>query len=89
MKRWLYNVLTGPDNRTWDLVRSVTLMGVLVGLALQIFVVTWLKQAFSFTDFGIGMGSLVGAGAAGMWARKDVESVGPSVVSTTTTTVKE
>jgi hypothetical protein len=66
------DLLTGPDNKTYDLVRCQTFAATVVGLALQIHAVIR-GQVFDFTAFGTGLGLLIAAGAGGMWARKDVE----------------
>jgi hypothetical protein len=80
------DLLTGPDNVTWDLVRCLTFGAAVQGLGLQLFVVVWRSQPFDFSEFGAGLGFLIGAGAAGMWARKDVEAVAPSMMQTTVIT---
>jgi hypothetical protein len=68
----LKDLLTGPDNSTYDLVRCQTFAATIVGLALQVHAAVK-GQAFDFANFGTGLGLLIAAGAGGMWARKDVE----------------
>lgn len=67
------DTLTGPDNKTFDLVRVWTAVGAATGIVLQVYVVLVNRQPFDFQGFGIGLGLVIGAGAAGMWARKDIE----------------
>lgn len=67
------NILTGPDDSTYDLVRVLTFVSATVGIGLQVFVVGWRNASFDFTAFGTGTGLLIAAGAGGMWARKDTE----------------
>lgn len=68
------DTLTGPDNKTFDLVRVWTAIGAATGIVLQVYVVLVNRQPFDFQGFGVGLGLVIGAGAAGMWARKDVET---------------
>lgn len=75
MKKLITDLFTGPDNVTWDFVRIFIGFATTYGLAMQTFSV-FKTGTFDFSAFGVGVGSLVGAGAVGMWARKDVE-LGP------------
>jgi hypothetical protein len=72
MKKLITDLFTGPDNKTWDFVRIFIGFATSYGLAAS--TVSVIKTgAFDFQNFGVGVGALVGAGAVGMWARKDVE----------------
>jgi hypothetical protein len=60
----LMDMLTESDNSTVDAVRVLALVAVIIGLALQIWVVVrWFgpaPQPFDFQNFGIGVGALFG-----------------------------
>jgi hypothetical protein len=60
----LMDMLTESDNSTVDAVRVLALVSVIIGLALQIWVVVrWFgpaPQPFDFQNFGIGVGALFG-----------------------------
>jgi hypothetical protein len=60
----LMDMLTESDNSTVDAVRVLALVAVVIGLALQIWVVVrWFgpaPQPFDFQNFGIGVGALFG-----------------------------
>lgn len=60
----LTDMFTESDNATVDAVRVLAILSVIVGLALQIWVVVrWFgpaPQQFDFQNFGIGIGSLFG-----------------------------
>ena len=73
LPNWLRDILTGPDNETFDLVRIATAVSLATGLGLEVFVVVVRSDHFDFAAFGTGLGLIIAAGAGGMWARKDVE----------------
>jgi hypothetical protein len=60
----LLDMLTESDNSTIDAIRVLALVSVIIGLALQIWVVVrWFgpaPQPFDFQNFGIGVGALFG-----------------------------
>ena len=60
----LMDMLTESDNSTVDAIRVLALVAVIIGLALQIWVVVrWIgpaPQPFDFQAFGIGVGALFG-----------------------------
>jgi hypothetical protein len=60
----LLDMLTESDNSTIDAIRVLALVAVIIGLALQIWVVVrWFgpaPQPFDFQNFGIGVGALFG-----------------------------
>lgn len=58
-------LLTGRDNQTHDVARWLAVLSFVVGLGLTIYVTVERGQAFSLTEFGLGIGALfIGAGAA-------------------------
>lgn len=69
----LKQVLTGADNETHDVIRWIGLLGALVALFLQAYVVVAKGASFDFQAFGIGMGALVAAIGAGLGLKKDTE----------------
>lgn len=65
IKNLLSHLLTEVDNHTYDLVKILALVSVLVGLGLMTYAVIKQNQPFSFQDFGTGVGLLfTGVGVA-------------------------
>lgn len=61
----LMQMFTESDNVTQDLYRYLSLLAILVGLGLEIYVVAFKAQVFDIQTFGIGVGVLfVGMGAS-------------------------
>jgi hypothetical protein len=73
MMKLMTDLYTGPDGKTWDWVRITCGFGAAIGFGLQLYTVLVRGEKFDFTQFGIGVGAIIAAGAGGMWARKDVE----------------
>ena len=61
---WLKQMLTESDNATFDAVRVLAVLAILVGLALQVWVVIrWIgpaPQPFDMLTFGTGLGAVFG-----------------------------
>lgn len=65
LKKLLGQLLTEVDNHTYDLVKILALISVIVGLGLMAYAVIRQNQPFSFQDFGTGVGLLfAGVGVA-------------------------
>ena len=69
MSRFFKDLCTESDNDTYDHVRILAVIAVIIGLGLQVWVVIrWVgpqPQPFDFQNFGIGLGALFGGvGAA-------------------------
>lgn len=65
VKKLLEQLLTEVDNHTYDLVKILALISVIVGLGLMAYAVIRQNQPFSFQDFGTGVGLLfAGVGVA-------------------------
>ena len=63
------DIFTESDNSTYDHIRVLAILAVVIGLSLQVWVVIrWVgpsPQPFDFQQFGIGVGSVfAGVGAA-------------------------
>lgn len=59
------HLLTESDNKTHSIYKHLVLVGMAVGIALEIYVVGWKSQPFDIQSFGVGIGALfAGAGAA-------------------------
>lgn len=72
--KWLRDILTSDaTSETYDLVRVGTFASLLIGLALEIYVVVWREAGFDFAAFGTGLGLILAAGGGAMWARRDTE----------------
>ena len=65
----LRSIITEDDaDQVYDPLRIAFLVTVVVAIGLQVYTVVWQDNAFNIQDFGIGMGSLLGATGAGLWA---------------------
>ena len=54
----LRKMLTGRDNATWDIVRVLGALAVLVALGLTVYSVVWRGQPFDLQSFGLGVCAL-------------------------------
>ena len=62
---FIKNILTGVDNETHDVARTMGALAFAVGLGLQIYVVVYKNAPFSLTEFGAGFALMVtGLGTA-------------------------
>jgi hypothetical protein len=69
----LKDLFTGIDGQSHDLGKYLWCIAVLAGIiyaGIDLFV---LHNKFDITQYGIGIGSLLGAGGAMLWAKKDTE----------------
>ena len=62
--KWLKDLVTDIDNSTYDMIRVLAVLSVVVGLSLQVWVVIrWFgpaPQPFDFQQFGIGLAAMFG-----------------------------
>ena len=58
VKKWLKELFTEADNRTADLSKILALLAIVDGLYLATYEVIVKGAAFSFQDFGTGVGIL-------------------------------
>ena len=68
MKLFLKHIFTTLDNDTFDLSRVLWALSIIVSIALSIYVVVARNTAWAIVDFGAGIGALLGAGGAAVWA---------------------
>lgn len=68
MKKLLMHMFTTVDNETFDLSRVLWALAIIVSIALSIYVVVARNTAWAIVDFGTGIGALLGAGGAAVWA---------------------
>lgn len=54
----LRDVLTGIDGSTYDAVRVLAVLSIVVGLGLAIYVVVWKGQPFDMQAYGLGLGAV-------------------------------
>ena len=71
IKKFLNDMLTEVDNRTFDLSKVLALMAVVNGLALTVYEVVWKGTQFNFQDYGVGVGLLFGGLAAVLTFKKE------------------
>ena len=89
MKTILTQMMTGRDNRTFDAVRVLAVLSIIVGLALAVYVVVWKGQPFSLQDFGLGIGAVFLSVGGALKLKADTEPSESAYVATQTTTVTE
>lgn len=65
----LVDSITGPDD-AYEIILIACLLSLIIGIGLQIYVVIIKAAAFSLTDFGIGVGSLLGGTGVGYGVKK-------------------
>ena len=68
LKDWL----TEPDNNTYCLVKAIAASGTLVFFWCSVIHVI-ANHVFSFTDFGIGLGSIMAGAGGGLYLKKDTK----------------
>ena len=71
VKKFLNDMFTEVDNRTFDLSKVLALMAVVNGLALTVYEVVWKGTTFNFQDYGVGVGLLFGGLAAVLTFKKE------------------
>ena len=62
------DLITEKDGESYCPERLLLIAGVVVFLALAMYAV-WHGKDFNAQDYGIGLGSLLGGGGAGIWAK--------------------
>lgn len=72
MNNFLRHILTGKDCQTYDIARVLWGIGVLAFIGLAIYD-TIVRGHFEPTNYGIGFGSTMVAGGAGIALKKDTE----------------
>ena len=66
--------LTTHDGQTYDVGRILWVISVLAGIGYAGVDLFILHNKFDITQYGIGIGSLLAAGGAALWAKKDTEA---------------
>lgn len=61
---------TEPDNKTYCLVKAIAASGTLVFFVCSVIHVTT-NHTFSFTDFGLGLGSIMAGAGGALMMKKD------------------
>ncbi len=62
--------LVTDEKDNHDIVLYSILLALVVGIGLTIYSVGWRGAVFSFSEFGIGVGSILGGGGAGYLAKR-------------------
>jgi hypothetical protein len=72
--KFLRDILTADaQSKTYDIVRTGVAGSLFVGNCLVVYDVLARGAPFDYSDFGLGVAAILGAGGAAMWARKDTE----------------
>ena len=71
IKKFLKDLFTEADNKTFDLAKVLALLAVVNGLSLTVYEVAWKGTTFNFQDYGIGVGLLFGGLAAVLTFKKE------------------
>jgi len=82
MKDMLRHLLTGVDNRTYDIARVLWLLGGLQFLAMAGYAVIVNKQPFAPMEYGAGLGAMLTAGGIGVAVKSRAEPGGERGVRT-------
>jgi hypothetical protein len=67
--KWIA-ALCSDENSRADEMAILSILSVLVFLGLSIFAVVWRHQPWTPIDYGVGVGSVIGAACAGMGLKK-------------------
>ena len=90
IKQAMVQMITGNDNLTVDAFRVLAVVAVIVGIALEVFVVVWRPgQPFDLQSYGIGFGALLLAAGGALKLKADTEPSDKTVTQTTETTVTQ
>lgn len=73
MGKFWQDMMTGIDNQTYDVARVGGLVGLIVFLGLEIFVVVWKNVPFDMQAFGIAFGAMIAAIGAGIGFKAKTE----------------
>lgn len=84
MNTFFRDILTENDAITYDAVRVLAVLAIIVALGLAVFVVVVKNQPFSVQDFGIGIGAVFLSVGGALKLKSDAPA---STVATRTTTV--
>ena len=71
VKKFLNDMFTEVDNRTFDLSKVLAVMAVINGLGLTIYEVVWKGPTFNMESYGLGVGLLFGGLAAVLTFKKE------------------
>ena len=71
IKKFLNDMFTEVDNRTFDLSKVLAVIAVINGLALTVYEVVWKGTAFDMESYGLGIGLLFGGLAAVLTFKKE------------------
>ena len=71
VKKFLNDMFTEVDNRTFDLSKVLALVAVVNGLALTVYEVVWKGTTFNMESYGLGVGLLFGGLAAVLTFKKE------------------
>ena len=74
IKKFLNDLFTEVDNRTFDLSKVLAVMAVINGLGLTIYEVVWKGTTFNMESYGLGVGLLFGGLAAVLTFKKETPS---------------
>lgn len=73
IKKFLLHILTGIDNKTFDIARVMWFITMVTFLALAIWHVVVNKSGFNALDFGGGAGGILAGGGVGVGAKSKAE----------------
>ena len=71
IKKFLKDLFTEADNKTFDLAKILALIAIIDGLALATYAVVVKGLMFNFQDFGTGVGILFAGVAAVLGFKKE------------------
>lgn len=76
LKVFMKNILTGKDNMTYDLGRVLWAISFSIGVVADVLCQAFGRE-FNLTDFGLGVGGLLTAGALSLKLKETTEPKAP------------
>ena len=73
LSKLIKDSLTTNDGESYDVGRILWVIAVLAGISYAGVDLFALHNKFDIAQYGIGIGSLLAAGGAALWAKKDTE----------------
>lgn len=72
-KKFIKDSMTGKDNETYDAIRILSVLSIVIALGLTVYVVVWKDKPFNIQDYGIGLGLIFAAVGAALKLKESTE----------------
>jgi hypothetical protein len=77
MKSVIKDMSTGIDGESFDFIRILGMLTIVVALSLSVFVVVWRNATFDMQQFGLGIGLVFAAVAGALKLKESTEPGAP------------